>query len=124
MTSEEKAVLIMEAMDEKKAVDPVRVDVRARTIMTDSLIIASGNSIIHIRSIADAVIEKLRDNGIKSKRLEGYEHGSWVLLDYGDVIIHVFAPEEREFYRLEAYWTGAEKGSPPPMSPEEVQGEV
>lgn len=124
MTSEEKTALILEAMDEKKAVDPVKIEVRERTIMTDHLIIASGNSNIHIRTIADAVIEKLRNNGMKSKRLEGYEHATWVLLDYGDVIVHVFAPEEREFYRLEAYWSGAEKGSPPPMSPEEVQGKA
>ena len=121
MTSEEKAGLVLEAMDEKKAVGPAKVEVRGRTIMTDILVIASGNSNIHIRTIADAVIEKLRNHGIKSKRLEGYEHATWVLLDYGDVIVHIFAPEEREFYRLEAYWSGAEKGSPPPMSPEEVR---
>ncbi len=120
MTSEEKVGLVLEAMDEKKAVDPVSIDVRGRTIMTDFLVIASGNSNVHIRTIADAVIEKFRNNGIKSKRLEGYENATWVLLDYGDVIVHVFAPEEREFYRLEAYWSGAEKGSPPPMSPEEA----
>lgn len=111
-------------MDEKKAVNPVGINVRGRTIMTDQLVIASGNSNVHIRTIADAIIEKLRNNGMKSKRLEGYENATWVLLDYGDVIIHIFAPEEREYYRLEAYWSGAEKGSPPPMSPEEVQGEV
>ncbi len=124
MTSDEKAALVLEAMDEKKAVDPVKIEVRGRTIMTDYLVVASGNSNVHIRTIADAVIENLRNNGMKSKRLEGYENATWVLLDYGDVIAHVFAPEEREYYRLEAYWSGAEKGSPPPMSPEEVQGEV
>ncbi len=124
MTSEEKTSLVLEAMDEKKALDPAKVEVRNRTVMADVLVIASGSSNVHIRSIADAVIEKLRDNGIKSKRLEGYEHATWVLLDYGDVIVHIFAPEEREFYRLEAYWSGAEKGSPPPMSPEEVQAEA
>jgi ribosome-associated protein len=120
MTSEEKAGLVLEAMDEKKAVNPVKIEVRGRTVMTDVLVVASGNSNVHIRSIADAIIEKLRDNGMKSKRLAGYEQATWILLDYGDVIVHVFAPEEREFYRLEAYWSGAEKGSPPPMSPEEV----
>lgn len=124
MTSEEKAGLILEALDEKKAVDPVKIDVHPRTIMTDFLIIATGNSNVHIRTLADAVMEKLRNNKIKSKRLEGYENATWVLLDYGDVIVHIFAPEEREFYRLEAYWSGAEKGSPPPMSPEEASGEV
>jgi ribosome-associated protein len=67
------------------------------------------------------VIEKLADRGTKGKRVEGREESVWVLLDYGDVVVHIFAPEQREFYRLEAYWTGAEKGSPPPLAPEETR---
>ena len=107
-------------MEDKKAVDPVVIEVRSRTPMADSFIIASGTSQIHIRAVVDAVIEKLADKGVKGKRIEGYGEKSWVLLDYGDVVVHVFSPEQREFYRLEAYWTGAEKGSPPPLSPEEI----
>jgi len=123
LTSEEKVKLVLSALEDKKAVDPTALDVRARTVMTDFFIIASGASRIHIKALADAVVEKLADNGIKNKRVEGYDDSAgpvWVLLDYGDVVVHVFAPDQRSFYKLESYWTGAEKGSPPPLSPEEV----
>ncbi|MCL6630283.1 MAG: ribosome silencing factor [Armatimonadetes bacterium] len=119
--SEQKTELIVSVLEEKKAIDPVVIDVRQRTLMADSFIIASGTSKIHIRSLADAIVEKMADNGMKNKRVAGYEDGSWVLLDYGDVVVHIMSPEQREFYRLEAYWTGAEKGSPPPLSPEELE---
>ena len=120
LTSKKKVKLILEAMEEKKAVDPVVIEVRGRTVMTDFLIVAGGTSKIHIKAVVDAVIDKLADQRTKGKRLEGYLEGAWVLIDYGDVVVHVLAPEQREFYRLEAYWSGAEKGSPPPLSPEEV----
>lgn len=119
ISAEEKAKLIVEALEEKKAVDPVVIDVRGRTVMTEFFIIASGQSRIQIKALADSVIDKLADNGIKNKRVAGTEEGVWVLLDYGDVVVHVLSPEQREFYRLEAYWSGAEKGSPPLLSPEE-----
>lgn len=118
-TSEEKKDMIMAVLGDKKAVDPVALNVRARTIMTDLLLIASGTSRVHIRALADAVMEKLAESGIKNKRVAGYEELAWVLLDYGDVVVHIMSPEQREFYRLEAYWSGAEKGSPPPLSPDE-----
>lgn len=118
MTSEDKAKLIMEALDEKKAVDPVQISVRGRTVMTDYFIVASGTSRIHIRALVDAVIEKLADQGVKGKRMEGYQEAVWVLLDYADVVVHIMAQDQRDFYRLEAYWSGAEKGSPPPIHEE------
>jgi ribosome-associated protein len=118
-TSEEKADMIMAALEEKKAVDPVLLNVRGRTLMTDFFVIATGTSKIHVRALADAVAEKLGDNGVKNKRIAGVEDGTWILLDYGDVVVHVQSPEQREFYRLEAYWTGAEKGSPTLVSPGE-----
>ena len=113
IASEKKAALVMEALDEKKAVEPVLLHVKARTVMSDYFIIASGTSRIHIQALVDAVVEKLKDNGIKSKRLEGYNEATWVLLDYGDVVVHIMAQDQRDFYRLESYWSGAEKGSPP-----------
>lgn len=108
----------MSALEDKKAVGPVAIDVRGRTVMTDFFVIAAGTSNIHIRALADAVIKNMGDVGFKNKRIAGYEDAVWVLLDYGDVVVHVFAPEQRELYRLESYWTGAEKGSPPPLPPE------
>lgn len=119
LTSEEKVALILAAMEEKKAENPVVIDVRGRTVMTEFLVIASGTSRIQIRAIADAVIAKLADEGVKNKRVAGIQEGTWLLLDYGDVVIHVQAPEQREHYRLEAYWAGREPGSPPLLTPEE-----
>jgi ribosome-associated protein len=115
ITSEKKAKLILDALEDKKAVDPILIPVRDRTVMTDFLIVASGTSRIHIRALVDGVIEKLTEKGIKGKRLEGHDESVWVLLDYGDVIVNVMAQEQRDFYKLEAHWTGAEKGSPPPL---------
>lgn len=109
----------MSALEEKKVVDPVVLDVRGRTPMADFFIIATGTSQVHVRALADAVIDKLADQGLKNKRIEGRTEAGWMLLDYGDVVLHVFSAEQREFYRLEAYWKGAEKGSPPVLSPEE-----
>ena len=105
----------MDALEDKKAVEPVLIPVRGRTLMTDFFIIASGTSRIHIRALVDNVMDKMADQGYKGKRIEGYEEATWVLLDYGDVIVHVMAQEQRDFYRLEVYWSGAEAGSPPAL---------
>ena len=118
VTSDQKAKLVLEALEEKKAVDPVVLNVRGRTVMADYFIIASGTSRIHIQALVDAVVDKIRDHGVKSKRVEGYDEATWVLLDYGDVVIHIMAQDQREFYRLESYWSGAEKGSPPVLDVE------
>jgi ribosome-associated protein len=113
ITSEEKAKIIMDALEDKKAVEPALISVAGRTVMTDYFIVASGTSRIHIRALVDNVMDKMGDLGYKGKRIEGYDEATWVLLDYGDVIAHIMAQEQREFYRLEAYWSGVEKGSPP-----------
>ena len=120
VSSEDKVKLIMEALDEKKALDPAVVDVRSRTSVADCFVFASGTSNIHIKSLVEGIVDKLADNGIKGKRVEGSGQAEWVLLDYGDVVVHVMSPEQREFFKLEAYWSGQEKGSPPPLSPDEV----
>jgi len=103
----------MEALEEKKAVDPVVVDIHDRTVMTDYFIVASGTSRIQINALIDGVVQKLADLGIKNKRVESGPGGQWTLIDYGDVIVHVLSVEQREFYKLESYWSGAEAGSPP-----------
>ena len=105
--------MALSAVEDRKAIDPVVIDVKGRTLMTEYFVIATGTSNVHTRAIADAVIEKMADNGIKNKRIAGYDDATWVLLDYGDVVAHIMSQEQRDFYRLEAYWTGAEKGSPP-----------
>ncbi len=107
MDSKEKLALVLEAADEKRALDVVTLEVSDLTLMTDYMVICSGTSTIHIRSVADGILEKLKAAGIKGIRAEGYQDARWVLIDYGDVVVHVFAEAEREFYRLEEFWRGA-----------------
>ncbi len=114
-TSEEKVAIIIGALEDKKAVEPIVIPVRERTLMTDSIVIATGTSRIHIRALMEAVVDTLADNGVKGKRVEGSTDCGWLLLDYGEVVVHIMSEEQREFYRLEAYWSGEEKGSPPPL---------
>ncbi len=107
MEENEKLALIREALDEKKALDVVTLDVSRQTQMMDFLVICTGTSNVHIRSLADGVIETMKENGYKGIRAEGYNEARWVLLDYGDVVLHIFAEDDREFYRLEEFWSGA-----------------
>jgi ribosome-associated protein len=103
-TTEQKVEIIREAMDELKALDIRVLPVTGKTHMTDYLVICSGTSNIHIRAIADRVLERLKDHDIKGIRREGYQEARWILMDFGDVIAHVFDPEDREFYALEKFW--------------------
>lgn len=107
MTSEEKAKLAAEAAEELRANRIVILDVQDQTQIADYFVICSGTSDVHIRAIADKVIEKMVDAGLSKPRREGVEAASWVLLDYGDVIVHIFMPEVREYYNLESFWSGA-----------------
>jgi ribosome-associated protein len=108
----EKLELILDALDEKKALDVVTLDVSRQTQMMDYLVICTGTSNIHIRSLADGVIEKMKERGYKGVRAEGYNEARWVLLDYGEVVLHIFAEDDREFYRLEEFWKGAPRLEP------------
>jgi ribosome-associated protein len=83
--------------------------VSGRTILADTFAIVTGRSKIQTRAIADAVIEGVRERGYGVSRVEGYADGSWILLDLGDVIVHVFTPEQREFYNLERLWAYPER---------------
>ena len=107
MDSKEKLSMILEALDEKRAVDVVTLEVSDLTLMTDYMVIATGTSNVHIRTLADSVLETLKEAGIKGIRAEGYQEARWVLVDYGDVVVHIFAEAERQFYRLEEFWRGA-----------------
>ncbi|HEU4754777.1 MAG TPA: ribosome silencing factor [Armatimonadota bacterium] len=104
MDSEEKVEIIREAMDELKALDINVLKVTDKTQMTDYMVICSGTSNIHIRAIADRILERLKEHDIKGIRREGYQEARWILMDFGDVVAHVFDPEDRQFYRLEEFW--------------------
>jgi len=108
MTSKELALLAIEAASDKKAEDIVALDVSQLLVVTEYFVIATGRTNIQVRAIADWVEEVLRDKGgEKPIGREGTGENKWVLLDYGDVVVHVFQPAERDFYRLEKLWSDA-----------------
>lgn len=92
------------ALDEMKAVNVKVLDVHKLTDITDTMIIATGNSDRHVRSIADRVVEHAKKAGFRPMGVEGERDGEWVLVDLQDVIVHIMLPRVREFYRLENLW--------------------
>ncbi len=109
MTSEEKARLVVAAADSKKARDMVLLDLQGLTLMTDYFFICSGTSSTHIRTIVDAVVLAMKAAGEGGIRVEGYDGAVWALMDYGDVVAHVMAPDQREYYNLESFWKDARR---------------
>ncbi len=103
----EKARLVIEAAYSLKAEDIVALDLRGLTIIADFFIICTGNSSIQIRSITDRIEDRMRDQGFKKLRKEGYQEATWILLDFGDVVVHVMAAEQRAFYDIETFWSEA-----------------
>lgn len=113
------AVLAASAASDKKAEDIIVIEVADLLVVTDYFVIATGRNDRQVKTIADEVEDQLRERaGIKPIGREGQDEGKWVLLDFGDLVIHVFQPEEREFYRLEKLWGDA----PRVPLPEDVTG--
>jgi len=107
VTSREFALLAAEAASDKKAFDIVALDVSELLVVTEYFVIATGRTNVQVRAIADEVEEQLRAKGEKPIGREGAGEDKWVLLDYGDFVVHIFQPEERDFYRLEKLWGDA-----------------
>ena len=101
------------AAEDKKAVDLVLLDLRKAAGFTDFFLIASGSNVRQVRAIADAVMEKLADEGAKPAHVEGYDRSEWILIDYFDFVVHVFGRETRMFYGLERLWGNAERTEVP-----------
>ncbi len=99
------AQLAYEALDDKKGVDIKVIDISSVSVLADYFIIANGNSESQVRALVDNVDENLGKAGFELKQREGYGLGSWVLLDFGEVIVHVFDKENRLFYDLERIWS-------------------
>ena len=97
------------AAEDKKAVDLVVLDLKKASGFTDYFLIASGTNTRQVRAIADSVMERLADEGVKPAHVEGYDRSEWILLDYFDFIVHVFARETRVFYSLERLWGNADR---------------
>ena len=96
--------LILARLDEDKAQDIVYVDLKGKTAMADGLVVASGRSHRHVGAMADHLLRALKDQGYGKARVEGMPHCDWVLIDTGDVIVHLFRPEVRAFYNIEKIW--------------------
>jgi ribosome-associated protein len=100
------------AADDKQALDLVVLDLRKAAGFTDYFVLCSGSNARQIRAIADHVMETLAADGAKPAHIEGYDRSEWILLDYFDFIVHIFAPETRAFYGLERLWGNAERVEP------------
>lgn len=95
---------IIAKLDEDQAQDMVLIDLRGKSPMSDAMIVASGRSHRHVGALADHLLRLFKDHGLGKVKVEGLPHCDWVLLDAGDVIVHLFRPEVRTFYNIEKIW--------------------
>ncbi|SDU18728.1 ribosome silencing factor [Halopseudomonas salegens] len=108
MQTDELITLVNNALEELKAKEIVQIDVREQTSITDYMMIASGTSSRHVSALSDNVVEKAKLAGNKPLGVEGKAGGEWVLVDLGDVVVHIMQPATRQFYDLERLWESAE----------------
>lgn len=108
MDSKQKLENIVKILDEKKAEDIVAIETSEVTIVSDYFVIASGTSNTHVRSLADDLEDGMAKLGVEPNHIEGRATG-WILLDYGEVIVHIFMRDSREYYNLERLWADAHK---------------
>jgi ribosome-associated protein len=109
--ADETLNLIISRLEDMKAEDTITIDLRGKSSLTDYMIVTSGRANRHVGAIAENVVKGLSESGIKGVHVEGMQNSDWVLIDSGDVIVHVFRPEVREFYNLEKMWTTGDKAA-------------
>jgi len=107
MKTLEKARLCLEIIQERKAIDPILMEVGRLTSFTDYFLVASGASSRQVQAISQHMARRMREEGFKPIGIEGEQEGHWVLMDYGDVVVHIFYQPVREFYDLEGLWIEA-----------------
>lgn len=96
---------LLDIIEEKKATDIIAIDVADKTIIADWFVICSGSSVLQVKAICDEVCDKCPELGLNLRRKEGYNEGRWIVLDFGHILVHIFHPEEREYYNIERLWT-------------------
>ena len=105
MQTEELLKIVQDVLDERKGQYITTLDVRDKTSFTDYMVLVTGTSDRHLKSLCDYVVEKVEENGVKPLGMEGDLGSDWVLLDLGDVIVHAMTAQAREFYQLEKLWS-------------------
>ncbi len=101
---------VLNSLEDAKAEQIVSIDLHGKTSIADIMFVASGRSGVHVGAIAEQVLKSCKEAGLGSPRVEGLPHCDWVLVDAGDVIVHIFRPEVRQFYNLEKMWGGDRPG--------------
>ena len=109
MTQDEMLRTIIKTLDNKKAESIKAIKITDLTILADYFVIANGTSTTHTKTLSEEVEYQLSQNGVEPNRTEGYNGSSWVILDYGDIVVHVFYKETRDYYQLERLWADGEK---------------
>jgi len=109
MSQKEILSKIVKTLDSKKAEDVEVIGIKDLTIIADYFVIATGTSTTHTKSLADEVEFQLKEAGVVPSRTEGYNGASWILLDYSDIVVHIFYKETRQYYSLERLWSDGEK---------------
>src|SRR3990167_5670763 len=104
MNTDELHHLALEALNDLKAIDLITLDVREFTTITDSMIICSGRSTQHVKSIAENVVKKAKESKVSYIKIEGEREGEWVIVDLADIVVHIMLPSARAFYYLEDLW--------------------
>lgn len=107
MSSEDLATKIVKVLDSKKGIDITGIDIRELTTIGDYFLLVTGTSSPHVKALAEEVEDTLSKEGIEPRRIEGAQSATWILMDYQDVILHVFTKETREFYNMERLWADA-----------------
>ncbi|QRM53594.1 ribosome silencing factor [Sinorhizobium sp. BG8] len=100
--------VVLASLEDSKAEDIVTINIAGKSALGDYMVVVSGRSNRHVTAIADHLLTDLKEEGLGNARVEGLESGDWVLIDSGDIIVHVFRPEVREFYNIERMWAAPE----------------
>lgn len=119
MDGKEIVLKAAKALYDKKAQDIVALDVSKLTVITDTMLIATGRNVLQIKAFADEVEDKMAEAGVPLLRKDGHQDARWVVLDFGTALVHLFHTQEREFYRLEKLWEHDDNRIPLPFAQEE-----